>query len=504
MKLINVQHEKQNWLDKGYEVYSYDRNKMITETVEEPTWVHFGSGNLFRAFEAVYCDKLLDKGIIDKGLIVVSGRKGSDIDTYYRAYDNLYVAVTLKSDGNVNKRVVGSIAESVRIDEIERLKEIFAKKSLQVVSFTITEKGYRVAETCEKPFETDSYIGVVASLLWYRYENGVYPLTLSSHDNCSHNGDVLKSGIMKFAERWNDNGFIEYLNNEVSFPISMIDKITPRPDGKVAEMLRKDGLEDLHDTSYYMNCFVNAEESQYLIIEDDFRNGKPAWDKEGIIFTDRDTVDKVEKMKVCTCLNPVHTALAVYGCLLDYHLIYEEMNDEVLYKLARHIGYDEGLPVVTDPDIIKPREFLDTVINVRLTNPFMPDAPQRIAMDTSQKLPVRFGETLKAYVAKGKDLNELTYIPLVFAGWLRYLTGINDLGERFELPSDPMLSELTPIMNYELGATVEKKDIMSILRNERIFGVDLEEQGIADKITAYLNEMLREKGAVRKTLEKYV
>ncbi|MBE6116330.1 MAG: mannitol dehydrogenase family protein [Erysipelotrichaceae bacterium] len=504
MKLVNVIKEKQEWLNKDYEIFSYDRDKMIAETVENPTWVHFGSGNLFRAFEAVFADKLLDKGLADKGIIVVSGRKGADIDTYYRANDNLHVAVTLKSDGSVNKRVVGSIAESVRIDELERLKEIFTKKSLEVVTFTITEKGYRVDKTSDKPFETDSYIGIVASLLWYRYENGAYPLTLSSHDNCSHNGEVLKSGIMKFAESWKDSGFIEYLNSRVSFPISMIDKITPRPDGKVAEMLKNDGLEDLQDTSYYMNCFVNAEESQYLIIEDDFRNGRPAWENEGIIFTDRETVDKVEKMKVCTCLNPVHTALAIFGCLLNHHLIYEEMNDEVLYKLAKHVGYDEGLPVVTDPGIIKPRDFLDTVINVRLSNPFMPDAPQRIAMDTSQKIPVRFGETVKAYVRKGKDLNDLTFIPLVFAGWLRYLTGINDLGERFELSSDPMLEELTPIMNYQLGDTVDKKDIMNILKNDRIFGVDLEKHGLADKVTSYLNEMLAGKGAIRKTLEKYV
>ena len=124
MKLVNVIKEKQEWLNKGYEVFAYDRDKMISETRENPTWIHFGSGNLFRAFEAVFADKLLDKGITDKGIIVVSGRKGADIDTYYRANDNLHVAVTLKSDGSVNKRVVGSIAESVRIDETERLKQI--------------------------------------------------------------------------------------------------------------------------------------------------------------------------------------------------------------------------------------------------------------------------------------------------------------------------------------------------------------------------------------------
>ena len=210
-------------------------------------------------------------------------------------------------------------------------------------------------------------------------------------------------------------------------------------------------------------------------------------------------------MKVGTCLNPVHTSLAVYGCLLGHTLICDEMKDEELNKLARHVGYDEGLPVVVDPKILDPKQFIDTVINDRLPNPYMPDAPQRIAMDTSQKLPVRFGETLKAYLKKGEDITKLVYIPLVFAGWLRYLTGINDKGEAFELPSDPMLEELTPVMSrYHLGDSVRKEDILPILRNEKIFGVDLEKEGLADKVVGYLNEELQGVDAVRNTLKKYM
>lgn len=148
-----------------------------------------------------------------------------------------------------------------------------------------------------------------------------------------------------------------------------------------------------------MAPFVNAEECQYLVIEDNFPNGRPALEKGGLIFTTRETVDKVEKMKVCTCLNPLHTALAVYGCLLGYNLISEEMKNPSLKKLVEVIGYKEGLPVVINPGILDPKEFIDTVLNVRIPNPFMPDTPQRIATDTSQKLAIRFGETIKAYAA---------------------------------------------------------------------------------------------------------
>ena len=105
----------------------------------------------------------------------------------------------------------------------------------------------------------------------------------------------------------------------------MIDKITPRPDASVEEILKNDGLQGLEPVitskKTYVAPFVNSEESEYLVIEDKFPNGRPQLEKAGLIFTDRDTVNKVEKMKVCTCLNPLHTALAVYGCVLGFEKI---------------------------------------------------------------------------------------------------------------------------------------------------------------------------------------
>ncbi len=503
MKLINVIQERNKWLDKGYEVFSYDREKMIEDTRKDPEWVHFGAGNLFRAFQAVFCDQLLDQGILTKGIIAVGGRDSAAIDDYFRRFNDLHIAVTLKGNGEIEKRVVGSIAESLKIEDKERLEEIFENPSLKVASFTVTEKGYVVNDSDT----SEAFMAKVTDLLHHRYLHGAYPITLSSHDNCSHNGDVLKKAIVFFAGRYNDEAFLNYIEEKVSFPIAMIDKITPRPDKKIAAILENDGVEDLKDLdpNHYMSCFVNAEKTQYLVIEDKFSNGRPQWEKAGIIYADRETVDKVEKMKVGTCLNPVHTSLAVYGCLLDHHLICEEMKDEVLNKLARHVGYDEGLPVVVDPKILDPKAFIDTVIEERLPNPYMPDAPQRIAMDTSQKLPVRFGETLKAYIRKGEDISKLTYIPLVFAGWLRYLTGINDKGETFEIPSDPRLEEMKDILgDVKLGDHIEKEKILPILKDKTIFGVDLEEYGLSDKVTAYLNEELQGIGAVRETLKKYM
>ena len=126
-------------------------------------------------------------------------------------------------------------------------------------------------------------------------------------------------------------------------------------------------------------------------------------------------------MKVTTCLNPLHTAMSMYGCLLGYTRICEEMKDEDIVRLIKRLGYVEGLPVVVDPKILSPKAFIDEVIEQRLPNPFMPDAPQRIATDTSQKVGIRFGETIKSYVSEGRDMSNLVALPLAIAGWMRYL-----------------------------------------------------------------------------------
>ena len=221
-------------------------------------------------------------------------------------------------------------------------------------------------------------------------------------------------------------------------------------------------------------------------------------------------MDKVEKMKVCTCLNPLHTALAVFGCLLGYDLISKEMGDPALKKLVETIGYKEGLPVVTDPGILDPKEFIDTVLNVRIPNPFMPDTPQRIATDTSQKLSIRFGETDKAYMRAVKlDVSELKCIPLVFAGWIRYLMAVDDSGAPFELSPDPLLETVRPyVASVRLGdgtdAAKAEELLKPLLTDKEIFGVDLFEAGLAGLVCRYFEEMVKGPGAVRSALESCI
>lgn len=529
--------DKSAWEKAGFSLPQYDRAQMIAETHKSPLWIHFGAGNIFKAFQANAAQRLLNEGIVKSGIIAVEGFDYEVCEKGYRPHDNLSILVTLKANGSIEKTVVGSIAAAYFLSaeykpEYEILKATFANPSLQMASFTITEKGYSLvdgkgemlpavaADLKAGPDKPVSYIGRVTSLLYARYNNGALPIAMVSMDNCSKNGDKLHAAISAFADGWSENGlvpqgFADYINNpaKVSFPWTMIDKITPRPDASVEAILRKDGLQGLDPVvtskGTYIAAFVNAEESEYLVIEDIFPNGRPALEKAGFIFTDRDTVNKVERMKVCTCLNPLHTALAVYGCLLGYERISDEMKDLELKKLVNVIGYEEGLPVVTDPGVINPKEFIDTVLNVRIPNPFMPDTPQRIATDTSQKLAIRFGETIKAYIESDTlDVNDLKLIPLVFAGWLRYLMAVDDSGRAFTLSDDPLLSTVCPfVKDFKFGDKLTsdeaKARLSSLLSNTSIFGVDLIETEIADLVCKYFAELISGEGAVRATLKKY-
>ena len=537
------------WKQAGITLPQFDRNAMIAATNAAPKWVHFGAGNIFRAFPAALAQSLLERGSETTGIIAAEGYDEEIIEKSFAAFDNLSILVTLKSDGTIEKKVIAPVAMALNMSfqpHIDALRKIFASPSLQMASFTITEKGYSLydskgiffsditedltVESTGNEKSCKSFIGKIALLLLDRYEKGAFPIAMVSMDNCSHNGDVLFNAVKTFADVWAENGtadkgFLNYISDKtkVSFPWTMIDKITPWPDYEAGNMLTSCGLEDMNGIitakNTYIAPFVNAEETQYLVIEDAFPNGRPALEKAGVLFTDRQTVEKVERMKVCTCLNPLHTALAIFGTLLGYELVRDTMKDTDLVKLIEGIGYNEGLPVVTDPLIINPKEFLKEVIEVRLPNPFIPDTLRRIAIDSSLKIPIRFGETIKAYIKAGKDCTGLKHIPLVFAGWLRYHLGIDDDGRPFEISPDPGNETIKAALAgfsrciKKKGNDIEpsgkitscqiKEKLKPVLSNTSFFGVDLyaAECGLGQRVESYFMQMLTPK-SVRRILSE--
>ena len=476
---------------------------MCMHTTDEPVWVHFGAGNIFRGFIAGLQQRLLNKGLQRSGIVAAETFDYDIIDRIHVPHDSMTLMVGLKPDGETEKEVIASIANGLKADctnarEWKALKAIFENPSLQMASFTITEKGYGlrdmkgqllpvvVEDLKNGPEQARHAMSVVAAMMLARFRAGARPLAMVSMDNCSHNGEKLRQSVLEIARGWRDNGlvpsaYVDWMSDEenVSFPWSMIDKITPRPSEAIEKQLEALGVEGMTPIitgrRTYIAPFVNAEVPQYLVVEDRFPNGRPPLEQAGVYMTDRDTVNRTERMKVTTCLNPLHTALAVYGCLLGYE------------------------------SILSPRAFIDEVVTQRLPNPFIPDTPQRIATDTSQKIPVRFGETLKSYMASPTlDAASLTAIPLALAGCLRYLLGVDDEGHDMAVSPDPMLEQLQQALTgVKLGQPQSVHGaIRPILENKVLFGVNLYEAGLAEKVERMLSEMLAGPGAVRATLKR--
>lgn len=531
---IDELENKAAFENAGIRLPRYDVRRMAARTKEAPTWVHFGAGNIFRSFLAALVQDALNRGASETGLVAAESFDFEIADAIYKPYDNLSLLVKMHADGSLEKELIASVAECLKAapsyrGDWERLRELFGKESLQVASFTITEKGYAlrdmagaffpvVREDIENgPSAPRHAMSVATALAHARYRAGALPLAFLSLDNCSHNGERLRDAILTVAREWGSRGFVEegftaYLEDvrKVSFPWSMIDKITPHP----AESVKK-GLEDLGVADMdilvtkartVIAPFVNAEAKEYLVVEDDFPAGRMNLAAPGVSFADRDTVEKAEKMKVGTCLNPIHTALALFGCLLGYRSIWEETRDADLQKLIERLTFVEGMPVVANPGVLDPVAFAREVIEERLPNPNIPDTPQRIAADTSQKVGIRFGETLRAYREReDRDPRRLVCIPLVIAAWFRYLLAVDDEGHEMALSPDPML----PVLHEVLAGVAFGKpetytgQLLPILRNETLFHVNVEEMGLAGRIEEAFVRMLAGPGSVRKTLREY-
>jgi fructuronate reductase len=531
LSIKSLASDREAYMKAGVKIPSFDIAALQERTAEKPVWLHFGAGNIFRGFIASLQQDLIEQGLQDRGIQTLSAHDGAIIDEVYRPHDCLTLGVTLLPDGKTELEVIASVTHGFKLngtapeDEQEALR-LAAAPSLQMISYTITEKGYSlrgidgkytklaISDFDQGPERCRHAMSLTARLLLARYKAGELPIALVSMDNCSHNGDKLHDSVITVAKEWMrrgfvDEGFVSYLQDKskVSFPWTMIDKITPRPDPEIAKRLRKIGLRGMEPIKTargsFIAPFVNAEKPQYLVIEDDFPAGRPQLEKAGVLFTDAKGVDLCERMKVTTCLNPLHTALAVTGCLLGYTRISAEMDDPILEKLVRRLGYDEGLPVVEDPGILSPRDFLTEVIEQRLPNKCLPDSPQRIATDTSQKVPIRFGETIKNYRKLGRSTKNLVALPLAIAAWMRYLLGVDDRGRPFELSDDPQKEALQAELSGVVLGKPESlgRKLRPILSNEVIFGCDLYKAGIGEKVEEYVREMLEGPGAVRRTLE---
>ena len=536
----DIHNESAAWQKAGVTLPTYDIEAMRQTTKRSPTWVHFGAGNLFRAVHAPIAQKLLDSGATDRGISVAESFDPAIVDQAYTPFDDRYLQVILKADGSMKTSLVASVAGTYPLGEdpkpLRDLRLVFRNPSLQMVTTTITEKGYALVDSQGQPLpwiapefeggpdKAKSAIAVITALLLERYQAGALPLALVSTDNFSRNGERFGQAVRQMADEWigrglAEKGFGDYLRdkNKITFPLTMIDRITPNPDKEVGRRLKALGIADAEPFrtrgGTAMAPYANTEETWYWVVEDDFPAGRPPLEKAGVYMADKDTVNAADQMKVTTCLNPLHTALAVFGMLLGYPTMSKTIADPDLKALVTRLGYVEGLPVVEDPGIFSPKEFLRQVIEIRVPNPGLPDTPARICADTSQKIPVRYGITISKYIrAKDLDTADLEAIPLIIAAWLRLLigsdgNGTDDAGRPVKLSPDPRLEELQRILvDIPLNGSAKKETltttIKSILADTSIFGTDLNATPLADKIETFLTAMCQGNGAVASTLHK--
>ncbi len=257
----------QAWEKAGVLLPPYDPKALSERTRQHPLWVHFGIGNIFRIFIGSIADQLVREGAMDRGVTCVETFDYDVVDKIYTPFDNLVMAVTLNGDGTREKRVLGILGEAVKAQSADpaswvRLKEIFTDPGLQMVSFTITEKGYALrnpdgvyfgyvqADMDNGPEKVTGAMGVVTAMLYARYKAGKYPLTLVSMDNVARNGEKLRASVLETARVWAEKGhvpaeFVDYVSDEkvVAFPWTMIDKITPRPSEDIAaDLMPRDHL----------------------------------------------------------------------------------------------------------------------------------------------------------------------------------------------------------------------------------------------------------------------
>ncbi|MDP9806439.1 fructuronate reductase [Trueperella bonasi] len=508
---------------------SFDVADMQEKGKEDPRWIHLGPGNIFRAFPARVAHDLIADGE-HWPITAVVPMNPEELDKQLGANDLMTLSVTLNPDGTRDLKVIAGISEGLawsRAEDYNRLVDIVKQPKVSMISMTITEKGYgihdsqgQLSEQVREDIDSEprgfhkNTMATLAGLLVHRFDAGGEPINLMSFDNFSHNGDKLKDSILQVMRGWVAGGKLDaevlaWVEDpeKVSFPVTVIDKITPRPNESVSEDLKVLGFTDMdidHVGRTPVAGFVNAEPTEYLIIEDVLVGEVPDFDKYGVNVTSREVADDFENMKVTTCLNPLHTALATAGVVLGFPTIDSEMRDPALRAFVERLGRVEGLPVVVDPGIVSPEEFLNEVLEVRFPNRYLPDDPARIAMDTSQKVGIRFGETIKKYIAQGRDLNELKAISLAIAIWMRYLLAVDDEGQPFDPSPDPLLEELQGhLKGVELGQPVDAHLVLQpILSNPSIFGVDLYTTPLAMRIEQLFTELVAGPGAVRTTLNK--
>lgn len=390
--------------------------------------VHIGVGGFNRAHQAVYLDDLLHltdaDGWRECGIGLLP--KDAQIEQVLRAQDFLYSAVERSSEG-LKARIVGAIcgfilAPSDPNQAIERM----AAPDCRIVSLTITEASYlidgvtgifedqhpHVLYDLANPEAPRSFLGYVTEALDRRRKRGLPPFTVMSCDNLPGNGNATRYVVTSFAEMKSPS-LRSWVEQNVSFPNSMVDRITPATTASDRRLLsERFSIEDQWPVVF--------EPYRQWVIEDLFCSGRPAWELAGAQFTTEVSLFEAVKLRL---LNGSHFAMAYLSALLGLEFVHDVMADD---RMRRYVcGYmDEVTPKVPAPSGIDIPGYKDTLIQ-RFSNPALCDQIGRICAQGSSKISKFLLPSLEDLLAAKLPTR---YLALTLAGWLQYMKGGDEQG----------------------------------------------------------------------------
>jgi fructuronate reductase len=408
--------------------------------------VHLGTGAFHKAHQAVCTDDALARG--GDWMITGVSLRSPDVADQLNPQDGLYTLIVRGAEGT-SARVIGSIARVlVAPREPQAVLAALTAPETKIVSLTITEKGYGVdpktggldrthasiAPDLANPRKPTGAIGYIVEALRQRRAAGAAPFTALCCDNLPHNGKVLRRLVGEFAGAV-DPGLSDWISANVSFPSTMVDRITPAStDATFAEALRLIGCED--------RAAVETEPFTQWVIEDDFVAGRPEWEAGGAIFAS--DVAPYEKMKL-RMLNGAHSMLAYSGYLAGHAYVRDVMGDKALAALvARQMrAAAQTLDPVPGVDL----EAYAGDLLARFANPAIAHQTYQIAMDGTQKLPQRLIEPAIQTLRAGAPLDAYAF---AVAAWMRYCLGMNEQGQTYAL-RDPREAEIAALVGGAKG-----------------------------------------------------
>ncbi|HIA2325955.1 fructuronate reductase [Escherichia albertii] len=469
--------------------------------VARPSWdhsrlesriVHLGCGAFHRAHQALYTHHLLESTDSDWGICEVNLMPGNDrvlIENLKK--QQLLYTVAEKGAESTELKIIGSMKEALHpeIDGCEGILNAMARPQTAIVSLTVTEKGYcadaasgqldlnnpLIKHDLENPTTPKSAIGYIVEALRLRREKGLKAFTVMSCDNVRENGHVAKVAVLGLAQA-RDPQLAAWIEENVTFPCTMVDRIVPAATPET--------LQEIADQlGVYDPCAIACEPFRQWVIEDNFVNGRPDWDKVGAQFV-ADVVP-FEMMKL-RMLNGSHSFLAYLGYLGGYETIADTMTNEDYRKAAFALMMQEQAPTLSMPEGTDLNAYAMLLIE-RFSNPSLRHRTWQIAMDGSQKLPQRLLDPVRLHLKNGGSWRHLA---LGVAGWMRYTQGVDEQGNAIDVV-DPMLAEFQKINAQYQGA----ERVKALLGLSGIFADDLPQNAdfVGAVTTAY--QQLSERGA---------